>query len=198
MDDGKRINITFLHFDIEYDVCSKDWLEIEGKKYCGEKGTSSEIQTPFSIITNTNSVNLRFISSSHDTHSTDKTRTGFLAIWSEYDLDTPTGCNNCDFPFMFGNTTFDTCISVQSVDDQPWCSVTPPIINIDGNKISCSDSDSSCPNTPSQTVIISPNYPLNYPLDADQVKKIDRNYTFDINCLYLYRTGHLLWMRDRG
>ena len=152
------INITFLHFDIDYhSTCIWDWVEIEGEKYCGQR-------TPFSIITNTNSINLRFITSG----SSDKTCTGFLAIWSQY--ETPTGCNNCDFPFMFGEATFDTCISEQGVDDQPWCSVTPPIINIDGNKISCSDSDSSCPSTPSQTVIISPNYPLNYPLDADQVK----------------------------
>ena len=166
MDEGKRINITFLHFDIEHDgTCSKDWVEIEGEKYCGEKGTSSEIQTPFSIITNTNSVNLRFISSSYDT------LTGFLAIWSQY--ETPTGCNNCDFPFMFGEATFDTCISEkENLDDQPWCSynIIPPVINIPPPKISCSDSDSSCPSTPPQTLITSPNYPLSYPNNADEVK----------------------------
>ena len=72
------INMTFLHFDIDIygSSCRYDWLEIEDVKYCGEKGTSSEIPTPFSIITTTNSVNLRFITSSSDT------RTGFLAIWS--------------------------------------------------------------------------------------------------------------------
>ena len=133
-------------------------------KYCGEIGTSSEISTPFSIITNTNNVNLRFYSIGG------VTRTGFLAIWSPYDLDEiPTGCNNCDFPFTFGDATFDTCISVLGVDTQSWCSLTPPVIN-DPLKISCSDSDSSCPSSPPQTVITSPNYPLNYPNSFDQVE----------------------------
>ena len=139
-------------------------MEIEDEKYCGEIGTSTEISTPFSIITNTNSVNLRFITSSSDT------RTGFLAIWSQYNI--PTGCNNCDFPFTFGDTTFETCISVKDVDTQPWCSynITTPVINTFATKISCSDSDSSCPSSPPQPVISSPDYPLNYPNDADQVK----------------------------
>ena len=138
-------------------------MEIEGEKYCGEKGTSSEIPTPFSIITNTNDVNLRFHSDGSET------RTGFLAIWSQYDI--PTGCNNCDFPFTFGDTTFDTCISVLDEDTQPWCQMSlpgPSIVNT--VKISCSDSDSSCPSTPSQTVITTPNYPAPYPNNADQVK----------------------------
>ena len=79
---------------------------------------------------------------------------------------------------MFGDVTFDTCISVLDVDTQPWCSyptnyapptdegthIFPPV------KISCSDSDSSCPSSPPQTVISSPDYPLNYPNNADQVK----------------------------
>ena len=46
------------------------------------------------------------------------------------------------------------------------------------------------------TCITSPNYPGSYPNDADEVKWTHRNFTFDINCLYLYRPGHLLLMRD--
>ena len=51
-------------------------MEIEGDKYCGEIGTPTEIPTPFSVITNTNDVNLIFHSDGSST------RTGFLAIWS--------------------------------------------------------------------------------------------------------------------
>ena len=71
VDAGLRINITFLHFDIEdYSTCRYDWLQIEGEKYCGEW------TTPFTIITNTNNVDVTFISDRSET------RTGFLAIWS--------------------------------------------------------------------------------------------------------------------
>ena len=94
----------------------------------------------------------------------------------------PTGCNNCNFPFTFGDGTFDTCIIVMDVDTQPWCSyystetaISTPI------KITCSDSDSSCPNLPSQTLITSPNYPQSYPNNVDEVKCINRNYTCDTN-----------------
>ena len=174
MDEGQRINITFLHFDIYYQLsyfdiyyrstyrsCLWGWLEIEGVKYCGE------ILTPFSIITSTNTVNLIFKSQSRY-----ETSSGFVAIWPQYDLDTPTGCSHCDFPFMFGDITLDTCISVLGVDDQPWCPYNkPPIVNTH-LKISCSDSDSSCPSTPSQTVITSPNYPWSYPNNVYEVKLI--------------------------
>ena len=86
----------------------------------------------------------------------------------------PTGCNNCDLPFVFGDGTFDTCISVINVDTQPWCS-TGTTINTPV-KISCSDSDSSCPSSPPQTLLTSPNYPLNYLRDAKEVKRLNRNY----------------------
>ena len=110
--------------------------------------------------------------------NTFRTRTGFLAVWtasSEPPTYPPTlkGCDNCDFPFEFGDVIFDTCISVQDVDTQPWCSynITTPVINdYPYPKISCSDSDSSCPSSPSQTVITSPDYPQSYPTNADQVK----------------------------
>ena len=136
-------------------------MELENEKYCGE------IPTPFTIITNTNNVNLRFTSDGS------VTPTGFLAVWtaSTEPPPTPTGCDSCIFPFVFGETTFDTCISVQDVDTQPWCSydIIPPVINTP-SKITCSDSDSSCPSSPPQTVITSPNYPESYPTNADQVK----------------------------
>ena len=87
MDEGQRINITFLHFDIgctgstdtvfacglfkvNQNSCTNDWLQVEDNKLCGE------IPTPFSIITNKNNVNIRLKTSTIDT------RTGFLAIWS--------------------------------------------------------------------------------------------------------------------
>ena len=166
MDEGLRINITFLLFDIDKSFSTgtcNDWLQIEDEKYCGEKGTSTEISTPFTIITNSNSVDVTFRSNDYD-----GSEAGFLAIWSQYNI--PTGCNNCDFPFTFGDTTFETCISVQDVDTQPWCSynITTPVINTPP-KISCSDSDSSCPSSPPQTLITSPNYPLSYPNYVDQV-----------------------------
>ena len=47
-------------------------------------------------------------------------------------------------------------------------------------------------------IIKSPNSPLFYPNNADQVKLIHRKYMFDINCCVLYRHGHLMWMMDRG
>ena len=179
VDEGKRIRITFLNFDIhtfdfecDFCDCDFDWLEIENVKYCGEMGTSSEIPTPFTIITNSNSVNVRFRSDNFDNGLP-----GFLAIWSSSQYNIPTGCNNCDFPFKFGDTTFDTCIIVQDVDTLPWCSpgvLSPPINEgihiLPLIKVTCSDSDSSCPSSPSQTVISSPDYPLNYPNNADQVK----------------------------
>ena len=158
------MNITFLHFNIEYEsTCDFDWIEIEGEKYCGEIGTSTEISTPFTIITDSYSVDITFSSDGRGTH------TGFLAIWSQYNI--PIGCYNCDFPFTFGDITFETCITVMDVDTQPWCSydIKPPVINTPV-KINCSDSDSSCPSTPPQTVITSPDYPLNYPNFVDKVK----------------------------
>ena len=146
-----------------------DKVKIDGEKYCGEIGTSTEISTPFSIITNTNNANLIFISDDYNNGLP-----GFLAIWSQYEI--PTGCNNCDFPFTFGDATFDTCISVLGVDTKPWCSyqLSPPTNS--GNhifpppKISCSDSDSSCPSSSPQTLVTSPNYPLSYSNNADKVK----------------------------
>ena len=97
----------------------------------------------------------------------DVTRPGFLAIWSQYTV--PTGCNNCDFPFTFGAVTFESCISVKDADSQPWCSVSPPVINT-AVKITCSNSDSSCPSSSPQMLVTSPDYPLTYPSNSDQVK----------------------------
>ena len=139
-------------------------------RHCGQT------TKPWSIITDSNYITIRF--SSDDSFQF----TGFLAIWSATkELPTYpryTGCDSCTFPFVFGNTAFDTCISIQDVDTQPWCSynITPPTDEgthlFTPPKISCSDSDSSCPNTPSQTLITSPDYPLPYPNNADQVNKI--------------------------
>ena len=139
-------------------------MEVEDEKFCGE------ILTPFTIITNSNTVNVMFKTDSSETFG------GFLAVWTptnevatttEAPVTNPplTGCNICSFPFTFGVTIFDTCISVQDVDVQPWCSNS---VN-NASKIPCSDSDSSCPSTPPQMLFTSPNYPENYPNNADQV-----------------------------
>ena len=153
------------------DLCRLDWVELISDNYnsrhCGQT------TKPWNIITNTNSITLRFLS--------DKgfVRTGFLAVWSPATA-TPsfTGCDSCKFPFVFGDGTFDTCISVQDVDIQPWCSSGPLLPPTDEGthlftpmitKISCSDSDSSCPSSPPQMLITSPDYPLIYPDNADKV-----------------------------
>ena len=167
--EGERINITFVYFDIEYEnSCSYDWLAIDDEKYCGE------IPTPWTIITNSNTATASFISDGSVTH------VGFLAVWTSTTEEsttlepptnpppTATGCEICAFPFTFGGTTFDTCIIVQDIDTQPWCSNSTS--SISPSKIPCSDSDSLCPSTPPLMLITSPNYPQNYPNNADQVR----------------------------
>ena len=139
-------------------------------RHCGQT------TKPWSIIIDTNFITIRFFSNNVYTFP------GFLATWSATTAS-PTyppfnGCDSCTFPFVFGETTYDTCISEQDLDTQPWCSSGPlsPPTNLGTHilpppsKISCSDSDSSCPSSPPQTVITSPDYPLNYPNNADQVK----------------------------
>ena len=151
-------------------------------RHCGQT------TKPWSIITNTNFVTVRFSSNYRNPY------TGFLAIWSPttapptYPLSA--GCDSCTFPFVFGNTAFDTCISLQDVDTQPWCSynTTPPTNEgthlFTPPKISCSDTDSSCPSTPPKMLVSSPDYPLPYPNNADQVKKRIRyiSYMISIVC----------------
>ena len=187
MDEGQRINITFLHFDVwEQPLCSNNWVELNYdnfiSRHCGK------ISEPWTIITNTNTLTVTF-----------RSIAGFLAVWTATN-EPPTyppataGCHSCTFPFEFGDGTFESCISVHDVDTQPWCSTGPPSTPTDEGthiftppKVTCSESDSSCPSSPSQTVISSPEYPLEYPNDADQVKCINRNHTYDIKCFYLYR-----------
>ena len=177
MVEGQRIKLTFLHFHIEDDsVCGNDWLLLDigsfSTKHCGR------IDQPWSFISNSNSINIRF-------RSNDDTRSaGFLALW-ESTTELPTypsfnGCESCSFPFVFGDTAFDTCIRVQDVDTQPWCSTDLPLLPVNqgthivGNlKISCSDSDSSCPSDPPQTLIASPDYPQSYPNNVDEVKEFE-------------------------
>ena len=173
VDEGQRINITFLHFDVrDQTTCSWDWVELNSdnliSRHCGQ--TSQ----PWTIIFDTNNVTVTFSSDGFDNGLP-----GFLAVWTAT-TEPPTypstlaDCANCDFPFAWGDGTFDTCISVLDVDTQPWCSPGPP--TIEGThiypKISCSDNDSSCPSSPSQTVITSLDYPQSYPNNAYQVKLI--------------------------
>ena len=74
--EGKRINITFLHFDImpcvlcdPSDRCVRDYFEMENEKYC------DTISGPWSLISNTNTVNVTFKS------DTSWERSGFFAVW---------------------------------------------------------------------------------------------------------------------
>ena len=170
MDEGQRINITFLQFNVEEcSSCSCDWVELKSdiyiSKHCGQ--TSK----PWTIITNINTITVTFMSDGQ------YTQTGFALVWTAT-IEPPTypstGCDSCTFPFVLAGVTFDTCVSVQDVDTQPWCSYsitppTPPVINTPP-KISCSVSDSSCPSSTPQTVIFSPRYPQSYSNNADQVK----------------------------
>ena len=159
------MNITFLHFDVECEYES-DWLYIDNfSKHCGK------ISKPWSFISNNHTINLTFMANSYGESI------GFLAVWSPT-TEPPTypsiGCDNCDFPFKFGDSTFNTCISVLDVDTQPWCSydLIPPSsegIHKFSLKITCSDSDSSCPNSAPQMLITSPDYLDSYPNNADQV-----------------------------
>ena len=168
MNEGQRINITFLHFDLEEEAnCGYDFVELDNfSKHCGS------ISQPWSIISNTNTLTVTFRSNGVGR------QTGFVAVWTASSEPptyppTPTGCDSCTFPFVFGSGSFDTCISVLDEDTQPWCST---FLSTEGThippppKISCSDSDSSCPSSPSKTVITSPDYPASYPNNADEVK----------------------------
>ena len=158
--------------------CRADWVELISDNYksrhCGET------TEPWSIITESHLITVIFSSNYA------KPFPGFLAIWSATTAPptypTSTGCESCTFPFVFGDGTFDTCINVENVDTQPWCLDNRPPPTDEGihiiysPKIFCFDSDSSCPSTPPQAVITSPEYPLNYPNNVDQVKLLDVIY----------------------
>ena len=158
--------------------CNFDRVELNSDNFISRHcGRTSE---PWTIITNTNTLTVTFRSLYSGGRGT-----GFLAVWTATTAPptyptTGTGCDSCNFPF--GDTTIHACIIVQDVDTLPWCSpgvLSPPINEgihmLPFIKITCSDSDSSCPSSPPQTVITSPEYPQNYPNNADEVKLIDRN-----------------------
>ena len=74
--EGKRINITFLHFNIMpcggctmANRCTWDYFEMENVKYCD---TRSEA---WSLISSTNTVNVKFKSDNS------WERSGFFAVW---------------------------------------------------------------------------------------------------------------------
>ena len=192
--EGERIRLTFLHFDIEdHSECSSDWLEIDSggriSKHCGR------IRKPWIFISNSNIMVIRLISDNI------VRRSGFLAIWTTTSepptYPTSPKCDSCVFPFHYGDETFDTCISILGVDDQPWCtsdSGLPPPVDEGTHifptlRITCSDDDSSCPSTPPQFLLISPEYPQYYPNNADMVRCYD-SILFLYTYLYLCRLGH--------
>ena len=149
VEEGLRINITFLYFELhEVSIsCRADWVELSSDNYksrhCGQT------TKPWSIITETNSITIRFSSNDKEQY------TGFLAIWSPTTAPptypSSTGCESCTFPFVFNDRIFDTCTSIEG--DQPWCQANAPAPVDQGNhlidlKSYCSGADSSCPNTP--------------------------------------------------
>ena len=146
VEEGQRINITFLYFEMAAVSCRADWVELISDNYksrhCGET------TEPWSIITESHLI-IRF--SSNEVASL----TGFLALWSPTTAP-PTyqatvGCGNCIFPFVFNGRMFDTCTSIDG--DQPWCQadLASPInegTHLINMKSYCPDTDASCPSTP--------------------------------------------------
>ena len=223
VDEGLRINITFLHFDIppQFSPCSDDctcgvdWLQIDNEKYCGKIKTPSEISTPFSIVTNANSIDVTFRSDNFDGFNA-----GFLAIWSAtteppttrtrlvscgqhsatecsqcpYDGDTWVSegwCNgDCSWineqcvlstrsdletiyttasPIIAPITTATTTSSKRLASLWTiWTSTTKPIYEhtTDENSITTSKIDE-------ENVVKSPKYPLPYPINSHQVKRLN-------------------------
>ena len=154
--------------------CTYDWVELDidfyGTRHCGL------ITQPWSMISKTNIMKMRFIS------DYSVRRSGFLAIWSATEepstYPTSTGCDTCVFPFPFGEAIFDTCISIEGEDNRPWCPFKFPKLLEEGThvtpttKIFCCGSDNSCPSKPAQKLFTSKDYPKFYPDNADQVKGI--------------------------
>ena len=113
-------------------------------------------------MSNSNILNVTFRSD-----GVDGSETGFLAVWKAT-TEPPTypifnGCGNCLFPFVSAGRLFDTCTSIDG--DLPWCSVDdihvdpptglPPIdegTHVITIKSYCSDSDSTCPQTPQMSI----------------------------------------------
>ena len=152
VDEGQRVNLTFLDFHIEDDednLCAYDWIDLASDNYNSRHcGQTSE---PWTIISNGNTLTITFRSDGIET------RTGFLAVWTAttepptYPTTSSTGCEDCTFPFVSNDRVFDTCTSIDG--DQPWCQMNPPGpidqgIHLIKVKSYCSDSDSSCPSTP--------------------------------------------------
>ena len=116
-------------------------------KHCGY------ISQPWSIISNSNTLNVTLVSSDRYSRSHG---IGFIAIWSAtsepptYPPEYSTGCSGCRFPFTYNNFVFDTCTSIYGT--QPLCLAGPPVNEgfhvIEPRWYYCSDSDSTCPSTP--------------------------------------------------
>ena len=131
--------------------CVQDWLEIDYQTvHCGHT------KQPWTIISNKNSMIIRFKSNHGDTSST-----GFQALWApttappSYNFHFGSGCENCFFPFLFEGRRYQSCASLNG-DEQAFCTngIIPP--SDDGTHISlapltkflCYDADSSCHRTP--------------------------------------------------
>ena len=96
--------VTFLNFDIWENMdCRWDYVEIGNSRHCGK------ITKPWSIITNTTIINLRFRSAFAHYFTTFESYNGFVAIWTATtEPATFQASGNCEFPFTYLDQTFDT------------------------------------------------------------------------------------------
>ena len=149
--------------------CRWDYVQIGNSRHCGR------ISKPWSIVTNTTLINLRFRSAYPHYYVIFDSHSGFLAIWTAT-TDPPTypaessASGNCVFPFTYLGQTFDTCIKVEDEDNHPWCPYNTAAVPVDEGthafRSYCSDSDSP------SLVFTSPNHPQLYHSFAEQVKWI--------------------------
>ena len=136
---GKKINLTFIHFDLEENILNRgcnDFLMIDSSSaHCG-KTTKM-----WSMISSSNMMTVRFQSNEI------LTKKGFLAVWKTLEEPPVIDCGNCVFPFVFRFRLFDTCTSIDG--DQPWCLPGPPVdegthMFSEDSKIYCSINDPLC------------------------------------------------------
>ena len=132
--------------------CVQDWLEIDYQTvHCGHT------KQPWTIISNKNSMVIRFRSNHGDTSST-----GFQAIWTpttappSYNFDFGPGCESCNFPFLFEGRRYHSCASIDDDEQAYFCTnqIIPPTEDgthfslVPPHKIPCYDRDSYCHRTP--------------------------------------------------
>ena len=159
-------------------------MEIENVRYCGE------LQTPFTVITSTDFVTLRFISDNI------VTRTGFLAVWTPTTEPPTTKTKLVSCGQHFATDCSQCPYNGKTWVGEGWCNgdchwideectrtdllffaTTSPTITLIAMTTTLSSSSSFeqiLENTKNkkataENVIKSPNFPLSYPVYSDQV-----------------------------